>query len=712
MTKFKVVSSLILFAGVVAFVLWSANPSELIAAAKSLSPLWLLAIFAALVLNVLVAALRLKVIVGDISRSISFKQALAVVSSSSLAGAAFFQIVGQLMARGVILGKSGIPLDSVVVITLYERAVAAAVSVLLALAGAYFIFGEVFLDQQAGGGELIKISVGLILAAVCGALVSYGRATAQAIAPIMTHHFAMRFLTIVGLSILVQLPMMAAYVFAAHSLSPNVSIINIVAASTIVMFAASIPISLAGWGVREMSAVIALSTIGVPAAKALIAAIIVGAGSMIAVAIIAAASWAFREVAQKEKDHGSQSNTIDYEMALAWSLPIAAATLVLFQIYVPISSGTLLNVNLADPLAILGGSLFFVKSLQSRRLPKWRIPYINFGLAAATLTLSLSLLLGATRFGWTEWAWINRYLGWFVLLGYAATGAMIVNAAGRRGLITILLTYAAASASIAAMEMTAIALKEAGLLAPFPLSRTQIMGFAQNPNFFAFQLLMALAATLAVATSMGQRLALTSILLAGIWFTGSRSAWIAVPFVLLFGLYVKTVRLREILIAACVALLLVGISWFPAIVQGQPPVAQPELFPTPQNTAERLFSITGGLKLFSQYPAFGAGLGAFRHEMVSTGTTVAGIPLLIHSTGIWLLAETGSIGFLVFFGMALSILVTEIRRKPSDRSSKLIVMCLVAFGVMSLPADMLYQRSMWLLLGAGMACVSPRSETQ
>jgi hypothetical protein len=64
------------------------------------------------------------------------------------------------MARGAMMNRGGIPFASVVVMILYERAVAAIISGLLALAGAYFIFGHIFLDQAAGGGDFIKIIIG------------------------------------------------------------------------------------------------------------------------------------------------------------------------------------------------------------------------------------------------------------------------------------------------------------------------------------------------------------------------------------------------------------------------------------------------------------------------------------------------------------------------------------------------------------------------
>ena len=109
---------------------------------------------------------------------------MAAVSAGSLAGALFFQIAGQLMARGVIAGRGGMPFAAVVVITAYERFTAAIVSALFALGGAFFIFGNVYLDQSSGGAELVKIMGGLIAATTAGALMGYGRNAARTITPL------------------------------------------------------------------------------------------------------------------------------------------------------------------------------------------------------------------------------------------------------------------------------------------------------------------------------------------------------------------------------------------------------------------------------------------------------------------------------------------------------------------------------------------------
>jgi hypothetical protein len=321
---------------------------------------------------------------------------------------------------------------------------------------------------------------------------------------------------------------------------------------------------------------------------------------------------------------------------------------------------------------------------------------VNAAVAAATLCLSASLLIGATAFGWTEWAVVNRYLGWFILLAYAVAGSLIVREGGADALRTLLLTYAGATAAIAAIEICLSILRGCGFAVP--VVPYAVEGFAQNHNAFALQMLMAISATFVAARAPAMRTALIAILIAGIWIAGSRSGWITLVFVLAAAIFLRATKIREILIATICAALIALIPILQGMSAGG--ASFPALIPSYTNTAERMLSITGGLRMFADYPVFGAGLGAFRNQLI---LTFSDQPLLIHSTAIWLLAEMGIVGFLVFAVPVLQLFYTEIRLTHRDAASKLIVLSLVAFGAMSMPADMLYQRTFWLLIGAALA---------
>jgi uncharacterized membrane protein YbhN (UPF0104 family) len=652
--------------------------------------------------NALAASLRLKRIAAMMGHPLSFRQAMAAAGMGSLVGAIFFQIAGQLMGRSFVMKRAGVPFESVVVLTLYERVVAAVFSAILALAGAYYVFGTVYLDQDAGGGALIKITLGLLAATAGGALLGYGRLAARATATWLNKDFVRRFSEIILLTVLVQSPMMVAYVAASHALSPHVPILELAATSAIVMFAASIPVSLAGWGVREMSAVIALGTIGVARGDAFLAAMIVGACSLVGMAALACVSlFDMGKVAEPAGKPVAAS--IDYSRALIWVMPIAVATLVFFQVYVPIQSGTLLNVNLADPLAILAGVIFVAIHVRARAMPVWRYPFANAAIIAATLFLSISLLLGADRYGWTDWAVVNRYGGWFILLSYAASGALITKECGEKGFRILLLTFAGAAVAVALLDLVLVAFVEVGVHLTLPLVASEIQGFSLNHNFFAFQLLMALPAVFLSVRGPRPQKILAGILLAALVWSGSRSGWIA-TMVVLFGCGLvraatwKTVSATVVYAAGVVALLL-GIPLVVGNLLGAG-VHVPEVWVSADNTHDRLVSIMGGLQLFSDNPIFGAGLGAFRDKHIVLNSTQ---PLLIHSTYVWLLAELGFAGFLAFAIPPALALIEEARRRCDDAGGRLFVLCFVGFAVMSLPADMVYQRTFWLLLGAALA---------
>jgi len=711
MFAFKAAISILLLATVTAAVGYQYGFTSILDHVRLLSAPVIGTIVVGLLANAMLAVLRFKVLAADAGHPIGLRRAMAAVGAGSLAGAMFFQLAGQLMARGVVMRRGNVPFGAVVMVTLYERIVAALVSGLIAVFGALHIFGRIYLDQAAGGGQLIKIACGLIAAIGVGGWLGFGPLVEQNILPLLSRQVVLRMLRVAGLTVLVQLPMMSVYVAIAHEFSPAMPIVDLAAASAVVMFAASVPISLAGWGVRELSAVVALGAVGMSTSGALATAIIIGAGSLLAMGVIFAISF---EGKQRDVPAGNDATvaTIDYAEALGWILPLTAAVFVLFQIYVPIGSG-LLNVNLADPIVILGGSLFVLRAVGKRQWPQWRVSHVNLFALLATLALGYALLLGAWRFGWTNWALINRFLGWFVLLAYAMTGALITSTGGRQALCVFALSYLGATIGVVAIDGGLLLVSAAGLSSDGLVVRNAIEGFAQNHNFLAFQLLMATAAAL-VFTSGAWKNALLAVLLAGFWLSGSRSGWISAAGVLAVAFYLQWLTIRELSIAiGCAFLLSAAISLMPAIVPhlmnfaggpggGGAPVL-PEIMPAESSSAERLTTLVGGWKLFVEHPIFGAGLGAFRNEHI---LAASGIPLVIHSTALWLLAELGLVGFLIFAAPAVYICFSEWRRPARDQASALIILCSVGFSIMSGPADMVYQRTYWLMLGAALAVVA------
>ena len=90
------------------------------------------------------------------------------------------------------------------------------------------------------------------------------------------------------LTFLAHLCMLGAYVVALMGLGLEEPTVETVAALLIVMFVSSLPISLAGWGIRELTAVAALGVIGIEHSTAMAGAIIVGAVSFVLMIVFSA----------------------------------------------------------------------------------------------------------------------------------------------------------------------------------------------------------------------------------------------------------------------------------------------------------------------------------------------------------------------------------------------------------------------------------------
>jgi O-antigen ligase len=117
----------------------------------------------------------------------------------------------------------------------------------------------------------------------------------------------------------------------------------------------------------------------------------------------------------------------------------------------------------------------------------------------------------------------------------------------------------------------------------------------------------------------------------------------------------------------------------------------------------RLEVINTGLNLFVQSPLVGVGLGYY-YELSRLSFAFPG-GIIIHNTYVWILVETGVIGFLVFFFFVFHVLQTNFRLiqkfKKSQQDlfyiaigifSAIIAMCIFAVGI-----EAFYQRYLWML---------------
>ena len=116
----------------------------------------------------------------------------------------------------------------------------------------------------------------------------------------------------------------------------------------------------------------------------------------------------------------------------------------------------------------------------------------------------------------------------------------------------------------------------------------------------------------------------------------------------------------------------------------------------PSGRLQHWQTVRHGLAMFLQHPFLGAGLGAYMNEQIRT----TGEPLVIHSTPVWLLAETGIVGFVVFSAAVYRLFFFAVRRRDEPQA-RLLVLMLCGLAVMSSVHELLYQRGFWILLVMG-----------
>jgi hypothetical protein len=381
-----------------------------------------------------------------------------------------------------------------------------------------------------------------------------------------------------------------------------------------------------------------------------------------------------------------------------------AAWLILFQFHAQFSFGAL-SINLADAFALLGLGVVAVEAVLLRQAPCWRIRGVNRWAIAASLALLLAFAIGAWHIGITGWALSNRLLGWFVLLGYAALGAWFARMHGRHGLRR-LVDYLAACAA-------AIVLAQIGLrvLAGYGWSPVELTpnfeGYAANRNAFAFQMLACLAALLA-GSSIRARHGRTrwhdaalAIVLAGVWLSQSRAALGTALAMLALAWLLRWADRATLMRGIAGAALLLGFLalFFMDVFFSHTGMGIPLL--DPGYDSLRWESMRAGLSMWLAAPVFGAGLGVFLHD----SARLFPVPMVIHSTPVWWLAEFGLAGFTVFAGGLAGVAWWGFRhaRRPHHAPARLAILLALAFAIFGLVHDIFAQRIFWFLLGAALA---------
>lgn len=715
--------------GLFVVALMAASPSGLLANLKQFSLNAAAVVLGLAALNVLVVAFRFWRMLSHCGLGLPWRPVLQACLAGNLASLAFIPLLAQVAGRQSILSRYGLSAVATASVSAYERMLLAVVSASAATLAGIFLIGFSAVGDLAEQLALTQVVIVIIAASIIGYALGRTPIESELVHMLTRRNSMLALAETTAITVVGQGLMVVAFAIAFHWAGPSLTWQQLIACGAIVSFAASIPLSVGGWGIREVASVFVLGQLGVDAADAMAASVMVGVCSTLAVFLTSPLSLALKSDSGGGTARTSrEAQTMKLDGVASWLLGMGVVVLVFFQVHVPLR-GTVVNLNLGDPLALLAFAAVSLTLVQARALPQWRLPGLNAWLALFTAVLLAAFATGVHNFGVTPWALGNKLMGWLVLLGYLSAGYLLATQHHRSVInrvteVTLALVFVIVWLKLA-IRLTPWFADMAALEAP------NFEGFSGNRNAFAFQLCAVLALALGYLgpyarmhrgriVALGAMAIAVSTLLLGVALSGSRTG-IAVAVILLLLSFVFQQGSRRLLV---VSIALAAMFWLlctvdfsswtfnpqgPALGSARSSWAVQSAISTQESDSHRWQANITGLKMWMDSPWLGTGLGGFLHLSEAR----FGFPLVIHNTPIWLLTEFGLMGIaVVAFGLLIAVRhLNRLRRSRLAAQDKAWILLLICFALFCQLHEMLYQRTLWLFMGILLAAPLATSRT-
>ncbi len=750
MRKFVAITlSLMILAAVFLLV----NPGPALASIREISIHTLLLCLALILVNLLLVSFRLQRMLRHFGNNLPFSMAFHATLSGLVASLFLINIVGSVVGRQMVLRSAGVSPALSTFISGYERLILALVGGALAVWGGMALIGSSILDDLFKGLPIVPMIIALCVVSVGVAMTATSSFEKSLLSRLRHPARLLEATEIVVVAALSLVLNMYIYTVVLSSMGFSLPLWKVMAASAMVSFAASLPISVNGWGVREISSIYAFGLLGVDAPSATAASIVVG---LLNTAIIVVVSPLFiysRRFVRARADVVPVSNDAipsqgddarDFSKISSLTLGLSVPILLFFQFPINVA-GTTVTLNLGDLFALLAVGMVLSQIVFSGSL-NFRLSIQAFlWIALVSFAIYFSLAIGALRYGPIPWAIGNRGIGWLVVLGYFACGALLTGEFGRHGvrrLAQVLLLTAVVVILVHLLHRIAYSFEWTQLPPP-----QNFEGFSANRNAFALQLLVTFSLALCYLlkrTSSKSLIVAMMVVLFGSIATNSLTGFITIGCIALATASSPSKLISRFAIVAAGGILLY--IALPTILQIFTEIfyqsefavlrlwaaMHGEVFVEPlirssraagilqdlpvdrlggkadSSVTERLASLRGGLALWREHPIVGAGLGAF----IKTQISETGTPLVIHSTFVWILAEMGIAGLLLTGWiplMQLGGLWRQWMHRPKRvlgglrKNDSAVVIVVMVFCIFSLAHEVAYQRIFWLVLGALLA---------
>jgi len=301
-----------LSAALIAYAVGKIEVGEASRQIRSVAAIAILAAEGLLFVQSSVAAFRLRQVLGMLGVRCRFVQALDVIFIGAFFSQTFASFVGGDAMRIWRLARSNISLSLATKAIALDRTAGLAGSLGLALLTLPFLL-EVVREPVMRNG-LVSAIVGVITAFVLVVLMKYIPAPLRDVKPIQwVSDFAditlsvtrstKRLASLLALSLIIQLLNVVVIYVLARGLSIGITFWHTLLLVPPVLFLSMLPVSVAGWGVREGAMIAALGLVGVRPAASVAVSLCFGL-SLIAISLPGAVLWLRHRGGVSRREHG------------------------------------------------------------------------------------------------------------------------------------------------------------------------------------------------------------------------------------------------------------------------------------------------------------------------------------------------------------------------------------------------------------------------
>lgn len=392
-----------------------------------------------------------------------------------------------------------------------------------------------------------------------------------------------------------------------------------------------------------------------------------------------------------------------------------------------------LRISSADLLLPLIG-LFILFSLFRKKTawPKWQPQFGYWALILLSVAFAVSMLNGYLITGQlSQWAMVNKGIGWLVLMAYMGAGAWLA-----RNFDYTRLFYYSFSTFFCLVVIQEIIKRflyaeiEVSFIKELPF---YIEGGMYNRNAFAFLWLCTALFISEFSFKKNGHTPLQRFIFIVFWVSlpfcvvmnGSRTLWLTlIPLILFFGFRYKKIFFKTALPLIAIGMILTPIffhnttmrllksyKYFNTLFSYIEDARSDKdmRFLKKSYDAHRLTVTLDAVELYLEYPLTGAGLGTLlEYQKQKHGEVLS----VMDNSLLWILTEMGPPGLFCFVLVYIVMLHTLYKRSrdgPPDHDYQLLLntafFMLIGFGFFSLFHEILYSRFLWFTLG--MALVIP-----